>query len=62
MTEAYQLFSSRFFHVISSPQAGGYPNVPGIWSDAQIAGWKKLVDEGTFEFMLEGETLFRDAS
>lgn len=23
-------------------QAGGYPNVPGIWSQEQIAGWKKV--------------------
>ena len=22
-----------------APQAGGYKNVPGIWSDEQIAGW-----------------------
>ncbi|KAG8702931.1 hypothetical protein FRC12_011517 [Ceratobasidium sp. 428] len=25
-------------------EAGGYENVPGIWSDAQIAAWKKVVD------------------
>ena len=25
-----------------APQAGGYTNVPGIWSDAQIAGWKAV--------------------
>ncbi|KAF8598276.1 FMN-linked oxidoreductase [Ceratobasidium sp. AG-I] len=25
-------------------EAGGYNNVPGIWSDEQIAGWKKIVD------------------
>jgi NADPH2 dehydrogenase len=25
-----------------APQAGGYPNAPGIWSDAQIAGWKAV--------------------
>jgi len=25
-----------------APQAGGYPNVPGIWNDAQIAGWKAV--------------------
>lgn len=25
-----------------APQAGGYPNVPGIWNDDQIAGWKKV--------------------
>ena len=23
-------------------QAGGYTNVPGIWNDAQIAGWKAV--------------------
>ena len=23
-----------------APRAGGYANAPGIWSDAQIAGWK----------------------
>ncbi|KII86958.1 hypothetical protein PLICRDRAFT_114056 [Plicaturopsis crispa FD-325 SS-3] len=27
-----------------APQAGGYPNVPGIWNDDQIAGWKKITD------------------
>ncbi len=25
-----------------SPQGVGYPNTPGIWSSAQIAGWKKI--------------------
>jgi 2,4-dienoyl-CoA reductase-like NADH-dependent reductase (Old Yellow Enzyme family) len=25
-----------------SGKAGGYGNVPGIWSDEQIAGWKKV--------------------
>ena len=23
-------------------EAGGYDNVPGIWSDAQVAAWKKV--------------------
>ena len=23
-------------------QAGGYDNIPGIWSDVQIAAWKKV--------------------
>ncbi len=23
-------------------KAGGYENIPGIWSDAQIRGWKKV--------------------
>jgi NADPH2 dehydrogenase len=23
-------------------RAGGYANAPGIWSDAQIAGWKAV--------------------
>ena len=27
-----------------SPRASGYPNVPGIWSEAQIAAWKELVE------------------
>jgi NADPH2 dehydrogenase len=25
-------------------QAGGYPNIPGIWNEAQIAAWKKVTD------------------
>ena len=25
-----------------APRAGGYANAPGIWSDAQIAGWKPV--------------------
>ncbi|KAH9177322.1 putative NADPH2 dehydrogenase chain OYE2 [Lactarius sanguifluus] len=25
-----------------APQAGGYPNVPGIWNDAQVAAWKAV--------------------
>ena len=25
-----------------APQASGMPNAPGIWSDAQIAAWKKV--------------------
>lgn len=27
-----------------APQAGLYDRVPGIWSDAQIAGWKRVTD------------------
>ncbi|KAH9945554.1 NADH:flavin oxidoreductase/NADH oxidase [Amylocystis lapponica] len=27
-----------------SPQAGGYPRVPGIWNDAQTAAWKRVTD------------------
>jgi NADPH2 dehydrogenase len=27
-----------------APQAAGYANAPGIWSDAQIAGWKAITD------------------
>ncbi|KAJ7617526.1 hypothetical protein DFH06DRAFT_104087 [Mycena polygramma] len=27
-----------------APRAGGYGNVPGIWSDEQIAAWKKVTD------------------
>lgn len=26
-----------------APQAGGYANVPGIWNQEQIEGWKKVV-------------------
>ncbi|CAI4054240.1 hypothetical protein SUVZ_16G1160 [Saccharomyces uvarum] len=26
-----------------SPQAGGYDNAPGIWSDEQVAQWKKIL-------------------
>jgi len=29
---------------IVSPQARGYPYTPGIWSDAQIAGWRQVTD------------------
>ena len=25
-----------------APPAGGYTNAPGIWNDAQIAGWKAV--------------------
>lgn len=25
-----------------APQAGGYSNVPGIWSEEQIAAWKQV--------------------
>lgn len=27
-----------------TPKAVGYPNTPGIWSEAQIASWKKIND------------------
>ena len=27
-----------------APEAGGYTNVPGIWNEAQISGWKKVCD------------------
>ncbi|KZV68722.1 FMN-linked oxidoreductase [Peniophora sp. CONT] len=41
---------------IIAPQAGGgYPNVPGIWNEQQIAAWKKIADvvhaKGSFVFM-----------
>ena len=26
------------------PMGVGYPNTPGIWSDAQVAGWAKITD------------------
>lgn len=38
-----------------SPWAGGYPNVPGIWSDEQVAGWKQVTDavhaQGSFIYV-----------
>ena len=27
-----------------SPRSSGYPNVPGIWNNAQIDAWKKVTD------------------
>lgn len=27
---------------IIAPQAGGSPNIPGIWSEDQIAAWKEV--------------------
>ena len=27
-----------------SPQGVGYPDTPGIWSEAQVEGWKKVTD------------------
>ncbi|KAH8109473.1 FMN-linked oxidoreductase [Phellopilus nigrolimitatus] len=36
-------------------KAGGYENVPGIWNDAQVRAWKKVVDavhaRGSFIFL-----------
>lgn len=36
-------------------KAGGYNNVPGIWSDEQVEGWKKVVDavhaQGSYIYM-----------
>ena len=29
---------------IVSPQARGYPFTPGIWSDEQVAGWRRVTD------------------
>ncbi|MBL8449056.1 MAG: alkene reductase [Dechloromonas sp.] len=29
---------------IVSPQGRGYPYTPGLWSDAQVAGWKRVSD------------------
>jgi len=38
-----------------APQAGGYDNVPGIWSDEQITAWKKVTDvlhaQGSFIYL-----------
>lgn len=30
--------------VAVSPQGVGYPDTPGIWSEAQIEGWKRITD------------------
>ncbi|CAE7207923.1 unnamed protein product, partial [Rhizoctonia solani] len=27
-----------------SPEAGGFDHIPGVWSDEQIAAWKKVTD------------------
>lgn len=29
---------------VINPKAGGFANVPGIWSDAQIEAWKVIID------------------
>lgn len=38
-----------------APQAGGYSHVPGIWNDAQIAGWQRVTravhSEGSFIYL-----------
>jgi len=38
-----------------APQAGGYENVPGIWSQAQITAWKEVTEavhaKGSFIYM-----------
>ncbi|KAI0042559.1 NADH:flavin oxidoreductase/NADH oxidase [Auriscalpium vulgare] len=38
-----------------APQAGGHRDAPGIWSEEQIAGWKKIVDsvhaKGSFIYL-----------
>ncbi|KAE8159550.1 hypothetical protein BDV40DRAFT_234520 [Aspergillus tamarii] len=38
-----------------SPRAGGFSNVPGIWSEAQIAAWRTVTDavhaKGSYIFM-----------
>ncbi|TFK62755.1 NADH:flavin oxidoreductase/NADH oxidase [Pluteus cervinus] len=40
---------------IIAKKAGGYTNVPGIWSEEQIKGWKEIVDavhaQGSFIFL-----------
>ena len=38
-----------------SPRGSGYPNVPGIWKQAQIDAWKKVTDavheKGSYMFL-----------
>ncbi|GLI73599.1 chanoclavine-I aldehyde reductase fgaOx3 [Penicillium ochrochloron] len=40
---------------IIAPHAGMYPNIPGIWNDAQIAAWKEVTDavhaKGSYIYM-----------
>lgn len=40
---------------IVAAEAGGLPNCPGVYTDAQVAGWKKVVDavhaNGSFIFL-----------
>ncbi len=39
----------------NSPRSSGYPNVPGIWKQAQIEAWKRVTDavheEGSYIFL-----------
>jgi NADPH2 dehydrogenase len=37
--ESLLITEATFIHA----KAGGYPNAPGIWSDDQIAAWKKVL-------------------
>ncbi|KZV68720.1 FMN-linked oxidoreductase [Peniophora sp. CONT] len=41
-----------------APQAGGYPNMPGIYNDEQIASWKKVTEavhaKGSYIFLQLG--------
>jgi NADPH2 dehydrogenase len=36
-----------------APKAGGYDNIPGVWSDEQVAGWKE-VSKPLFSFSQRG--------
>lgn len=38
------LFDDR--HADPLAYVAGYAHVPGIWSQEQIAAWKKIVDDG----------------
>lgn len=49
MMAEYYAQRSSFGMILSeatsiSPMAVGYPDTPGIWSDAQVAGWKLITD------------------
>ncbi len=49
MMAEYYTQRSSFGMILSeataiSPQGVGYPNTPGIWSDAQVAGWQLVTD------------------
>ena len=40
--EYYRQRATAELTVSEAPNVGGYPDTPGIWSPAQLDGWKKL--------------------
>jgi hypothetical protein len=41
-----------------APQAGGYKNVPGIWSDEQISGWSPVRHPLPFQVLIWDTLMF----